>query len=147
MKVTYHGQKGTGWCPLLMTNTNVIRVRGLDPFSGEVRNLGNSASQSQWCLWYFGKGRLFRLRAGILPLTVNRAKLRSQYNQRVVGTITASQNSVLVHVGTSVLAKRTCSHETLLEDWGALGVGEKQSLNSIDPRFYHGANVLRTVRR
>ena len=77
MKVTYHGLKGADWRPLLMTNTSVIRLRGLDPFSGEVRDLGNSASQSQWCLWYFGKGRLFRLRAGILPSKVNRAKLLS----------------------------------------------------------------------
>ena len=81
-------------------------------------------------------------------MKVNGAKLLSQCNQRIDGMITANQNFVLIHVGTSNLAKRICSHETLLEDWGALGVSEKHGLNSIGPRFYrHGAKVLRTVRR
>lgn len=39
MKVTYHGQKWADWCPLLMANRSVFRVRGLDPFSGEIRDL------------------------------------------------------------------------------------------------------------
>ena len=47
MKVTYHGRDRADWCPLLMANIS-HQSSGLGPFFRQTRNLGNSASQSQW---------------------------------------------------------------------------------------------------
>ena len=132
-----------------MANICVIRVRGLDPFSGEIKPRQQCKPVSM-VLVVFREGEAFLSKSGHVAIDgySNGAKLLSQCDQRIDGTITANQNFVLIHVGTSALVKRTCSYETLLEDRGAMRVGEKHRLNSTDPRFYrHGAKVLRHLRR
>ena len=81
-----------------MANICVIRVRGLTSFSGETSDLCNSGGARQW--------EAFSSKSGDVAIIDGKScycKLFSQHNQRVDGRITASQNSVLILMGSTAL--------------------------------------------